>query len=310
MTSALVVGEPNSGRTTFVGLLYTAVVRFGTEEADRFRFSAERESIRRLEAIYGALGSGRFPEADLLREDEPLRFVFGFRRSGFGRLPRPGGDDEEFDAIPVHVGGMAADEVAELGAHAPVLDDPTRRLLQSSVVIALINAAAVPPAPGGIDGLPIARYDLELAGTLETVARYLALQRARKARRLYPLFVLTQFDRIPEATLRAFGAPAGEPTSWSKTDRAAFGSQVLDTHLPETSRFLNRGREARVVTAPPTWFFSELALEQDRAGETRIRRRSRIPLGGWEPEYPYEEYRALLLELAHRARLAPVVPAG
>jgi len=304
VTSALVVGEPNSGRTTFVGLLYTAVVRFGTEEADRFRFSAERESILRLEAIYGALGAGRFPEADLLREDEPLRFVFGFRRGGFGR------GDGEFESVPVHVGGMAADEVAELGVHAPVLDDTTRRLLQSPVVIALVNAAALPPAPGGIDGLPIARYDLELAGTLETVARYLGIQRSRKARRLFPLFVLTQFDRVPEGTLRALGAPASEPTAWSKVDRAAFGDRILDAHLPETARFLRRGREARVVSAPPVWFFSELALEQDKAGETRIRRRSRIPLGGWEPEYPYEEYRALLLELAHRARLAPVVPAG
>jgi len=72
MTSALVVGDRGSGLTTFVGLLYTAQVRLGTEEADEFRFHADRESIRQLEAIYGELGAGRFPERDVNWEEHPL----------------------------------------------------------------------------------------------------------------------------------------------------------------------------------------------------------------------------------------------
>jgi hypothetical protein len=304
LTSAIVVGEPRSGRTTFVGLLYTAVVRFGTEEADRFRFSAERESIRRLEAIYGSLGAGRFPDGDVDREGEPLRFVFGFRRTGFGRWGRGGvTGDAEFDTVPVHVGGMPAEEVAEVGEHVPVLDDATRRLLRSPVVIALINAASLPPEPGGIDGLGIARYDLELARTFETISRFVGGERNRKARRLYPVFVLTQFDRIPEATLRALHAPPEEPSKWSKVDRVNFGTSLLEVHLPETGRFLQRGRDARVTVAPVIWFFSGLATEEVGGDAPRIRRRSRVPLGGWEPEYPYEEYRSLLLELGHRAHL-------
>ena len=94
MTSALVVGEPGCGRTTFVGLLYTAVVRLGNEEADWFRFHAERESIRRLESIYGALGAGLFPPVDL--GEHLQRSVFarpklkdslqGFARARIGKV--------------------------------------------------------------------------------------------------------------------------------------------------------------------------------------------------------------------------------
>jgi hypothetical protein len=304
LPSALVVGEPRSGRTTFVGLLYTAVVRFGIEETDRFRFHAERESIRRLEAIYGSLGDGHFPEGDVDREGEPLQFVFGFRRNGFAGWTRGGGEGD-FDTVPVRVGGFAADEVAELAEHTPVLDEPTRQLLRSPIVIALVNAASLPPEPGGIDGLPIARYDQVLARTFETVARFLAAERNRRARRIYPLFVLTQFDRIPEGTLRALGAAPGEPQSWSEEVRSDFGARVLLTHLPETARFLRRARDERVVPAPACWFFSGLATEEVGGDGLRIRRRSRLPLGGWEPEYPYEEYRNLLLELGRRAHLTP-----
>jgi hypothetical protein len=302
MTTALVVGDVGAGRTTFVGLLYTAVVRLGTEEQDEFRFHAERESILRLESVYGALGSGRFPDTGLPLEAEPLKFVLGFRRNGLGRWTHPAADaDDEFERVPLYVGGLPTDEVVDLANHTPVLDDATRHLLRSPVVIALINAAAIPPVPGGIDGLPMARYDLDLARTLDTVSRFLGVERSRKARRLYPVFVVTQFDRIPEETLRALEAPPSEPATWSKAARAGFGARLLETHLPETSRFLNRSRESRVVTVAPCWFFSELATEGSGKG-TRIRRRSRIPAGGWEPEYPYEEYRSLLLELGQRAR--------
>lgn len=305
MTSALVVGDPGAGRTTFVGLLYTAVVRFGIEEADRFRFTAERESLRRLEGIYGSLGDGHFPDGDLDREEAPLEFVFGLRRHGIGGWSRIGAESEgAFDTVSVQVGGFPAEEVAQLGEHAPVLDEPTRRLLRSPIVVALVNAALLPPAPGGIDGLAITRYDHELARALETVSRFLGAERSRRARRLYPIFVLTQFDRIPEGSLRSLGAPSGEPSGWTKPARAQFGQQILQVHLPETARFLRRGREARVAVAPPSWFFSALATEPAGRTGVRIRRRSRIPAGGWEPEYPYEEYRDLLLELGRRAHLA------
>jgi len=48
MNSALIVGDQGSGLTTFVGLLYTAQVRLGTEAADKFRFHADRDTIQQL----------------------------------------------------------------------------------------------------------------------------------------------------------------------------------------------------------------------------------------------------------------------
>lgn len=308
MASALVVGEPGSGVTTFVGLLYTAVVRFGNEESDGFRFHAERESIQRIREIYADLGAGHFPEISLDKEDGPLTFVFGFRRSGIGGWARGATTDDEFDSVPVQVAELPAEEVAEIEQHTPVLDESTRQLLRSTVVVPLVNAALLSAETGGIDGLPMARYDHALARTFEIVARFLAVERNRKARRLYPLFVLTQFDRIPPATLQALEAPPGHPSEWARADRVAFGARLLDRHLPETGRYLFHARDARVVVAPPIWFFSELGLDEGK-DEPRIRRRSRVPVGGWEPEYPYEEYRGLLMEIGRLARRGPAVAA-
>jgi hypothetical protein len=303
MSSALVLGDRGGGLTTFVGLLYTAQVRLGIEEEDEFRFSADRESIRRIGSIYASLGDGRFPEAEADWEHHPLSFVFGFRRRGLmGLAPREPSEDGHFDTVEFQIGGLPAGEVAELDQHDAVLEAGTRRLLRSQIVLPLVDAAGLSAEPGDIAGLAMARYDRVLAGTFTLLGKFLAAEPERRARRMYPLFIVTKFDRISLGVLRLLQAPPGPPGEWTEQERADVGSLLLATYLPQTTKVLVRKGVGAVMHDAPAWFFSGLTTEE-REGDTRIVRRPRPPLGGWEPEYPYEEFRALLLrmsEIAHR----------
>jgi hypothetical protein len=303
VSSALVLGERGSGLTTFVGLLYTAQVRMGTEMSDQFRFSADRESILRIGEIYGSLGDGRFPEMDVNWELHPLSFVFGFRRGRLSSLSRRSSSENgEFDTVRVQVGGIPADEIAELRDHDAILDAGMRALLRSCVLIPLVDASWLSPEPTEIGGLPMARYDQLLANTLELLRKFLAAETDRRARRMYPLFVVTKFDRTPPDVLGRLEAPSGPPEEWTREDRRTFGKRLLQSYLPKTAAFLGQKLNGGVTIEAPGWFFSSVRTEE-RAGETRIVRRLRAPLGGWEPEYPFDEYRALLErlgDLAHR----------
>jgi hypothetical protein len=49
-----------------------------------------------------------------------------------------------------------------------------------------------------------------------------------------------------------------------------------------------------------------LRIESGEGGP-RIARRSRFPIGSWEPEYPYEEYRALIEHLGELSQRLPDV---
>ncbi|HZY91859.1 MAG TPA: hypothetical protein VFG07_03670 [Thermoplasmata archaeon] len=305
MSSALVLGDRGSGLTTFVGLLYTAQVRLGIEEADEFRFSADRESIRRIGTIYGSLVDGRFPEADADWELHPLSFIFGYRRGGLSSLAhRTVSEDGEFDTVRVQVGGIPAEEVAELNSHDAVLDRQTRGLLRSPVVIPLVDASWLAVDPKAIDGLPMARYDQVLANTLVLLGKFLAAEPDKRARRMYPLFVVTKFDRVPRGSLRKLESPSTPPVAWSTDEREMLGQRLLDRYLPKTSQALAKKGNGSILHDSPAWFFSGLKTE-DREGETRIARRERPPLGGWEPDFPYEEYRALLLHLGQLAHRLP-----
>lgn len=306
MGSALVVGDRGSGLTTFVGLLYAAQLRLGTEEQDEFRFSADRESIRQLETIYGELVAGRFPEGDVNWESHPLSFVFGFRTGRFGSLGGGGRNgDRGFDTFRVQVGGISAQEVSELADHDAVLEESTRRLLRSSVVLPLVDASRLLPPPDGPKGRMLTRYDRMLAKTLEVIGRFLAAERSRKVRTLHPLFVVTKFDQCPPPTLAEIRAPVGAPSAWPSGIREAVGKKILETYFPATTLFFARTRlEHAATVAPPVWFFSGLQLIPDSNGP-RIARRSRLPEGGWEPEYPFEEYRSLVDHLAQLAHQLP-----
>ncbi|MCI4360248.1 MAG: hypothetical protein L3J91_00935 [Thermoplasmata archaeon] len=303
MSTALVLGEPGSGLTTFVGLLYAAQVRLGIDDADEFRFSADRESIRWIGEIYSSLTDGRFPDAGADGEQPPLSFVLGFRRGRLRGLARRAvSEDGEFDTVRLQVGGLLAADIAELERHDAVLDAGTRRLLRSPVVVPLIDATRLAGSGSETDDRPMARYDRVLAGTLTVLGKFLAAEPDRRARRMYPVLVVTKFDRISAAALRRLGAPSGPPDGWTTPERHEVGNRLLTDDLPATRKVLcERGSMAARVD-PPSWYFSRLTTEE-RGGETRIARRPRPPLGGWEPDYPFEEYRSFLLrlgELAHR----------
>lgn len=305
MSSALILGDLGSGLTTFVGLLYTAQLRYGTEFEDTFRFSADRETIRRLEAVYGELGAGRFPTTEVNWEEHPAAFVLAFRAgrlAGLGSSSRP---REGFDAVRVRVGGISAQEVAELAIHDAVLEPSTRRLLGSRVILPLIDASRLVVDAEDPRRRLLARYDRQLATALSMVARFRAALPRRRDRELEILFVLTKLDRCTPDARAALGPPPERAAGHGETQRTQWGARLLERYLPQVSDFVTRsGRAGGVKVVPPHWFWSSLQIDAASA-DARIVRRSLMPVGGWEPEYPFGEYCGLIEALARAAHRAP-----
>src|SRR5437867_547465 len=59
----VIVGDRNSGKTTFPGLLYAAQVKFRPDKADGLRFHAAFESLDEISGVGQRLPSGSFPDA-------------------------------------------------------------------------------------------------------------------------------------------------------------------------------------------------------------------------------------------------------
>jgi hypothetical protein len=303
VSSALVVGSPGCGMTTFFGLLYTAEVRLGGAESDAFRVHFDHDSIRRLAAIYTDLGDGRFPASEVDWSETPLAFLLGIRASPLlHRPPSVSPAPEEFDPRRVEVGGLSTEEAAELAERDTRLDDTSRRLLRSPVVIALLDASSF-PTDSASDIASLARDDRRLARTLELSIGFLSAERRRAERRLHPVFVLTKCDRLSPAARTFLGLGASAPLPRDPRERTALGAKILARLFPKTERALASAGARRVSVAPASWYFSEVGTGP--IDHERIRRRWRTPEGGWEPDYPWDEYRALLGRIGELAQRRP-----
>src|SRR5438445_10538638 len=62
MPRVVIVGGQNSGKTTFLGLLYAAQVKFGSDKAAGFRFHAAFASLDESSGVLQRLMSGSFPD--------------------------------------------------------------------------------------------------------------------------------------------------------------------------------------------------------------------------------------------------------
>src|SRR2546426_1445892 len=88
MPRVVIVGDRNSGKTTFLGLLYAAQVKCDSDKADGFRFHAAFESLDEISGVFQRLMSGSFPDAATKEVVRELAVRFAHRRSDLGVLSR------------------------------------------------------------------------------------------------------------------------------------------------------------------------------------------------------------------------------
>src|SRR5687767_2948741 len=88
MLNIAIVGDVDSGKTTFLGLLYATQVRSGSNRTDDFRFHAPPASLEAISLVFQQLMSGMFPDPVTKQGITEISFQLGSRRTGGGILPR------------------------------------------------------------------------------------------------------------------------------------------------------------------------------------------------------------------------------
>src|SRR3970040_1983592 len=139
-----ILGDRASGKTSFLGLLYAAQVKYGSGIRDDFRFHAPSASLNLMSAVYEGMKDARFPSATLKEEITELSFVFGYVRKIVGKLPHYIREQRwvhpfstlRFSAYDVS--GEDIEEFIDTGvASRPII----QQLLKSVVVIVLVDCS-------------------------------------------------------------------------------------------------------------------------------------------------------------------------
>ncbi len=297
------LGDRASGKTTFLGLLYSAQVKYGTGVQDDFRFHAPIASLNVMSAVYEGMKDGRFPSATLKEEITEISFIFGYLRRIVGKLPyyiRQQNWARPFSTLrfsAYDVSGEDIEEFIETGiASRPLI----QQLLKSVVVVVLVDCSKMTTDIDTPVYKKMLRYDSTVAKLLVAFQTYKKQEYERlkdsgvhpEPPIIYPAFVLAKFDTLRDDVLARLGLHRGFPEG--KRERREYAEALLRVFVPQTLSQIRGGKVGGVSMDKSEYFLSWVRTEthegMDPVGQSRIVRTGFRPEGGGEPDFAYDEY--------------------
>src|SRR6266480_849477 len=262
MPHVVIVGDRESGKATFLSLLYATQVKSGSDASDAFRFHADVDSLDEISEAFEQLMSGSFPDSATKEGMRGITFHLGYRKAGRGvlsRLRSRGWDAGGSIALHFILVRNVEEEMSRFRRGSSLTNADLREVLESDAIAILVDSTKLGPRTEDRTVGPMDRYDTAVESLLSAVRR----SRPRGSRRpIHPIVVFSKFDSVdPKALLTA--NLAGAPPHVKKTGpRSAYAEALLEASLPRTKIRLRRTNGA-----------------------------------GWEPDYSADEYRALLERL-------------
>ena len=321
MCPAAILGERACGKTTFLGLLYAAQVKYGTRVADTFRFHAPLQSLRLMSQVYEGMKDARFPGATLKDEMTHIEFMFGYRKSLTGRLPavlRNRNWVNPFAKLMFAAYDVSGEDVQEFIDSGVAASPIIQQLLKSHVVVILADCSRMTTAVDSPPFRQMLHYDSEVATLLVSLQTYKKQEMDRMATQglsgsnsvIYPAIVLSKFDSLRDDVLAKLGLHRGIPEGGETRRRREYAEALLRVFMPQTLSQIRGGKVAGVNFDHTAYFFSWVRTEASEGGmqpvgAPRIVRKGFSAEGGAEPDFSYDDYVAFI---EHFRSIADKVP--
>ena len=292
MLEVLIVGDRESGKTTFLTLLYAASVKSGSAKSDEFRFHAPIESMEAATLLFQQLMSGAFPDAVTKQGIEAVTLHIGPGGSGGGFFSRLRGKKAPETLSELHFTRLGAldEELPQMLKGSVTAVGGWKNILDSDVVTMIVDSTKLAAKVESPELSPMSDYDAS-AETLLTAIQRLRQRDDRSP--VYPVFTFSKFDRVKPEVLHAANVGSTPPRVGDRA-RAAYAESLLGHNMPKTLASVRVREKQGPRFAKPAYFFSWVRTEGALPGRGEKIRLRRSELSGWEPEYPRQEYLAFL----------------
>ncbi len=317
MCPAAIYGHTSSGKSVFLGLLYSAQVRYtNADQGDSFRFWGDTRSVRYMGGILTALRRGTFPAANLKEDITEIRFKFGYPRKLNSLLPeyiKRANWYRPFSTIGFAAYDVAGEDVEEYVETGVSENRHTiQELLKSTIVIFIVDCSRLTVATHGPQFEKMLNYDENGAVLLSALAShkvrdYAAKSQAKMASSkpvVYPVIVLSKFDQINGEVLNHLGLPLEPPPMDEPEERRKFGEVLIGRFLPQMMALLKGNRLVGVNFDRTAYFFSwvetEKVADMNLSGRPVVARDEQ-----GDPKFSYGEYRGFIEYFRFLADKAP-----
>ena len=297
----VIVGDRNSGKTTFLGLLYAAQVKFGSEKADDFRFHASFESLDEISGVFQRLMSGAFPDSATKEGVREVTFRLSPPRPKLGFLGRRKRNSvsDDSDLFRLILLKSFEDDIARsLETGSSVGHMTLNEALVSDAIVIMVDSTKLAVSDEDAPHAPVAKVDAAVEALLT------AIQRSRahgEATSLHPIFVFSKFDRVSPNSLRLLNLEAAPPEVRKRGPHATYGKALVDRNMPKTITAIETRKDRGLRFGAPAYFFSWVRTDKAASGRDEKIRLRHSGAVGWEPDFSSDEYLAFLTALGDLA---------
>ena len=297
-----IIGDRACGKTTFLGLLYSAQIKYTNEvaEKDAFKFTAEPQVASYMGEMHNQLRMGGWPDATLKGQTSKLSFLFGYKRLIGGatqKLPqwiqqqkwaRP------YSTLKFTVYDVAGEDIQDIirtpdGYLSADIPDEAKDLLESRIIVLLIDSQKISAKVRSKAYMKMINYDKEMATLISLIASYNAKKSDPLERQIYPAIVFTKFDLVPTATLQEMGLSDKIPPIKDVKTRKKFAETIMRRFYKQTLAYLRGGMLKGVSFDEAAYFFSEVetGFNEELGVESPM-------MKGDEISFSYSEYESFI----------------
>ena len=301
---ATILGDRACGKTTFLALLYTAQIKYSNdkENKDNFRYWISPATTSFMGNLYGNLITGTWPDSTVKGQKVKVHFLYGFKKFGGDLYPDwiiKRDLKNPFFTMNFSVVDVAGEDVTELtetpdGVFYEGLPDEMRKLLDSKVLVILLDVSKITDDPKSDEFKDLVRYDTRTAALISAIAEYNSKEKNHKLRRIFPVFVLTKFDMIDENLLTKMGLSRKFPSMKKPKSRKKFAEKILHDCFRQTLALIRGGQLKKVSFDDAYYAMSFVNTAFDKHGMPSPVVKKRKKGAEIAVDYSYDEYRGLI----------------
>lgn len=220
--SLAILGDQDSGKTVFLGLLYQTMKVTTGAAKDEFRYIQTKHMADLVEEIEGAMTTGHWPAGTEGGDPNDFRFLLGYDisememyeniRHRLNNFIFRWGDYGDFGCHMAYMLDIAGETVQDFADDVNYLDtyelDPTlRQVFDSDIIVLLIDTKRFTESKG-LKNQSLSTYDWTMTKVITGYTQYRSKKRKEQGKsgkkKLYPFVFFTKLDDLENGIVQHY----------------------------------------------------------------------------------------------------------
>jgi hypothetical protein len=254
-----IIGANDSGKATFLVLLYAAQIRYSELSAGEFRFYINPKSLKPVSAEYNRMQMGKWPSDKLVNDIPMVSFLYGRSDDSLGsRFMKMFGKSKIASTISLNFSlydfsDAELKDVINSGTMSFYnITDKVESLLSSEMVVIILDASKLHQKKANPN-------DDYISYVLTNIARF-------RKKMIFPIVVFTKFDAVNRKLMASLKLPVRPPAMKHPEKRRAYGERLMAKYYQNTLQLMKKGKQINYESG--LYFFSSVKTTTSSDGST------------------------------------------